>query len=95
MARPRTKTTSKTLTLTHSLLENAETVAGYLGVSFPEYVRNLIINDTRRFIEKIPTLDEETIISLGRALKEVKQKKGKLLQSKEDIEELLNESFKD
>lgn len=95
MARPRTNTTSKSITLTHALLENAQTVAGYLGISFPEYVRNLIINDTKEFIDKIPTLDKETILSLGKALQEVKQKQGTSLRNKDDIEKLLNESFKD
>lgn len=86
MARPTTNTTKKTIAITYGLLENAQTVAGYLGITFPEYVRNLIVNDTRDFFEKIPVLDKSTIQSLGKALKEAEKQKGKELRNKKDIE---------
>lgn len=62
------------------------------GVSAPEYIRHLIINDTQQMAEeKIEILEnEELISSIGVGLEEAKKGKGKALRSKKDISNYLD-----
>lgn len=87
MARPRTNTVAKTITLTKDLYEDAEKTANQLGVSFPEYVRYLIIDDKREYLRKIEILDEETEKELGEAMEDYKKGNYAVLTSEAEIDE--------
>lgn len=87
MARPRTNSVSKTITLTEDMLENAEIVSSRYGVSIPEYIRNLIFNDTRRVLGGIEILDEETEKELKEAREDYKKGRFTTLSSKKDIDD--------
>jgi hypothetical protein len=56
-----------------------------LGVSIPEYVRHLIINDVEE------TADEELEAAIAKGLRDYTEKKYVIIKDKEDLKELINE----
>ena len=86
MARPRTNTKTKQITFSVGLLELAEKKAEKFGITFPEFVRHVIINNVADDLP-VEYLDEKTSKEVGEALEEYKQGKGTKLKSKKEIRE--------
>jgi hypothetical protein len=58
-----------------------------LGISIPEYLRFLVINDTKPLIDNIPMIDLETENEIGKALKNYKAGRYKTLRNEKEIDE--------
>lgn len=78
----------KQITFSNILLKNAMNKAKKLGVSFPEYVRHLIIKDTELEVD-ILTQEEEKRVSV--ALKDFKNGLYDIAKSDEEIGNLFKQ----
>ncbi|MDE2024937.1 MAG: hypothetical protein KGJ07_00410 [Patescibacteria group bacterium] len=80
----------KLITFSPQLYELIERNAKKIGVSFPEYIRILAVNDVRQASDTIPYVDEETEERIGRSLKDIKNGKYTTVSTKEELEKFLN-----
>jgi hypothetical protein len=65
-----------------------------LGISTPEYVRHLVIEDIKPLYKDIPMVDLETEESIGRALDDIETGKVTRLKSTSAIKDHLNKISK-
>ncbi len=61
-----------------------------LGISTPEYIRHLVIEDIKPLYKDIPTVDENTEESIGRALDDIDAGRVTRLKSTSQIKNHLN-----
>ncbi len=78
----------KQITFSNILLKNAMNKAKKLGVSFPEYIRHLIINDTELEVD-ILTEEEEKRVAV--ALKDYENGLYDKAKSDDEIEDLFKQ----
>ncbi len=65
-----------------------------LGISTPEYVRHLVIEDIKPLYKDIPMVDLETEESIGRALDDIETGRVTRLKSTSQIKDHLNKISK-
>ena len=75
---------TKQITFTPTLIYTALLRARLLGISFPEYIRNLIVQDTKDSTDKSPLIYKNTEKYIRKALKDFK--KGNFITLKTDNE---------
>lgn len=85
------KSIQKLITFSPELYSLVVTKAKRIGVSFPEYIRVLLVNDIKEEVEAIEMVDEETEKAIGQSLKDFKEGRYTTLRSKKDIENYFNE----
>ena len=81
-----TQRIQKLITFSPQLFESIEKKAKKLGISFPEYIRVLAVNDIKTIVENLPLVDEETEKHIARSMQDVKQGKYTVLKDDKDIE---------
>jgi hypothetical protein len=86
MARPKTNSVSRTITFTEDMLENGELVAKRYGVSFPEYVRNLVFNDTRQLLG-VEILDEKIEREIAESMRDYENGDCTVLKTDKNIDD--------
>ena len=67
-----------------------ETRLDQLGISAPEYVRQLVIEDVKPLYKEIPFVDEEAEKSIGRAIEDIKNGKIHKFNSLKELREFLH-----
>jgi hypothetical protein len=75
----------QTLTLKENLYQKSLKRAEFIGLSYPEYLRNLIVNDLYRQELPVHTLTEEEEVSLAEAMEDVKHGRVSPIDSVEDF----------
>ena len=75
----------KQISFPTQLVELIERRVSRIGISVPEYIRNLVINDVRPILEEIPYVDTETERKMGKALESYQKGKYTRLNSRAEI----------
>ena len=76
----------KLITFSPQLFELIEQKVLRLGVSFPEYIRGLAVNDIKKSVEAIDFLTMEEEEGVRRSLADIKEGRYTIAKSDEDIE---------
>ena len=63
----------KLITFSPELYQLTLTRAKRFGLSFPEYIRILTVNDIKKETENIPFVDAETEKGIGKSLEDLKK----------------------
>ncbi len=77
---------NRQITFTSTLLQTAQARASQLGVSFTEYIRGLVVEDTKQLVDDVPMVDPETEKQIGRSFKDYEKGNYTTLKSEKDIE---------
>lgn len=85
-----TKSIQKLITFSPELHQLVMKRAKRFGLSLPEYIRILAVNDTKSEAEAIPMVDEETEKRIGESLEAYKQGEYITLKTKSDIKKYLD-----
>jgi hypothetical protein len=62
-----------------------------LGISVPEYLRFLVITDTKPFIDSIPMVDIETEKAIGKALTDYKAGRYDVIKNENDLKKYMDQ----
>ncbi len=81
---------TKQVPISKQLLSVVETRIGQLGIKFPEYIRHLILDDTKKLMETIPFVTEEEEKDIVASMKDFEQGNVTVLESEADIESHFN-----
>lgn len=81
------KTIAKQISFSEQMLALAEQRIKELGVEFPEYIRYLVLSDTKRIRERIPYITEKQAKVVKEARNEVKKGNFVSLKSDKEIDE--------
>lgn len=75
----------KLITFSPKLYELLEKKAEAMGITFPEYIRGLAVNDIKKSFEYMPLVDEATEKQIAKSLSDKKKEEYAVLASDEDI----------
>jgi len=85
----------KHISLSKALLQLANIRSKQFGITIPEYIRFLIMNDTKIIVDKTELIsDIETIESIGSAVKDIDGEKYDSLKTDKDIDKFINQASK-
>lgn len=76
----------KLITFSPQLYDLIERKAQKIGISFPEYIRGLAVNDIKKSVEAIDFLTMEEEEGVRRSLADIKEGRYTIVKSDEDIE---------
>lgn len=80
-----TQRIQKLITFSPQLYRLLEKKAQRLGVSFPEYIRGLAVNDIKKTVEQSPLVDEETEKQIAKGLDDIEKKNSTKVATKKDL----------
>lgn len=86
---------TKQVPLSKQLLEVAERRIDQLGIKFPEYVRHLIIEDTKNRNHSISYLSQQEEMDLATSLRDIRKGRVTTLKSDEEIEDYFDKLSKE
>ncbi len=81
-----TQRIQKLITFSPQLFALIEQKVSKLGVSFPEYIRGLAVNDVKKSVEAIDFLTTEEEEGIKRSLADIKAHRYTIVKSDDDIE---------
>jgi len=82
-----TQRIQKLITFSPKLYELLEKKAQKIGVSFPEYIRGLAVNDIKKSIEYIPFITQEEEEGIRKSLQDIDKGRFVVLEKDKDIDE--------
>lgn len=77
----------KLITFSPQLYDLVEKKAKKLGLTFPEYIRLLAVNDIKNMVEDNPFVDTKTEKHIAHSIKNINSGKYTILNSSKDIED--------
>ncbi len=84
-----TKGIQKLITFSTQLYRTVDQKARRIGLSFPEYIRVLAVNDIKVGIEDVPMVDEDTEKQIGQSLKDYEEGRYTTVRTKKELHEHL------
>lgn len=79
----------KQLVISQRLYEIAEEKVSKLGITFPEYIRHLIVSDNKDLSEELPVVDISTEESIKNAIADYEKGHFDNLTSEEEINDYI------
>jgi len=86
---------TKQVPLSKQLLKAAEERIEQLGIKFPEYIRHLIIEDTKIIRDNISYVTRQEELDIASSLRDVRKGKVKTLKDDKEIEDYFEKISKD
>lgn len=76
----------KLITFSPQLYQLVEKNAADLGISFPEYIRVLAVNDVKKMVEKMSFVNEEVEEQIAKSIEDIKNKNYVTLSSEDELD---------